>query len=545
MSKQILNILLKWVKASGYAIDETKMETLFLSHPDIGDIVSITDTLNDLNIENSVAEIPKESITQLKEPFIASVKNNNQNGFVLAHLKSNEEIIVDTGNNKPITVSVKEFTDRWNGLIIVIDKIKVENFKVNVAKIIPFILLFTCFGFFFLLNIANLDIFSCSHFFLSIIGTAISSLIITQELGFKSSFVSKVCKLHTTTSCTTVFASKTGKINQNIGLSDLSILYFFSQVIFGFASGSIHANSNSLIFTISLLCIPITIYSIYTQKFIIKKWCPLCLCIVATLWLQAINASIYFVKARALFSINLAPALAYLITVLITICVWFLVKPLLVNAAKFKTANIDALSFRRNYHLFIPFYANQEIYEIEISGLKDFSVGNTNAPIKIIAILSPDCPICSYTNEVLNRLIEKYPNDICNSYRILANPYQLENIKTKAAVYLLSQFLLNYQPADTLTKWYSKSTSEQLPKNFTISEKHNTELSILRVYEQWCKQNDILYTPAIFINGKLFPIYYDKADIKYFIDEIINHELRSSILDAHAASTTTVLVDNT
>ena len=88
MSKQILNILLKWVKASGYAIDETKMETLFLSHPDIGDIVSITDTLNDLNIENSVAEIPKESITQLKEPFIASVKNNNQNGFVLAHLKS-------------------------------------------------------------------------------------------------------------------------------------------------------------------------------------------------------------------------------------------------------------------------------------------------------------------------------------------------------------------------------------------------------------------------------------------------------------------------
>jgi hypothetical protein len=545
MSKQILNILLKWVKASGYAIDETKMETLFLSHPDNGDIVSITDTLNDLNIENTVAEIPKDSITQLIDPFIASVRNNNQNGFVLAHVVSNEKIIVDTGNDKPITVSRKEFTDRWNGLIIVIDKIKVQNFKVNVAKIIPFILLFTGFGLFILVNISNLNIFSCFHFLLSTIGILISSFIIIQEFGFKSTFVSKVCNLNTTTSCTTVFASKTGKINQNIGLSDLCILYFFSQVIFGVASGSIHANSYSLVFTVSLICLPITTYSIYAQKFIIKTWCPLCLGIVATLWLQTFVAVIYFIKTASLFSLNLAPALAYSFTVLITICIWFLVKPLLVNAAKFKTVNIDALSFRRNYHLFIPFYTNQEEHDMEISGLKDFSVGNSNAPIKIMAILSPDCPICSYTNEVLNRLIKKYPNDICISYRILANPYQSENTKTQSAVYLLSQFLFHKQPNDTLTKWYSKSIVEQLPNNFTISEKHNTELSILRVYEQWCKQNGILYTPAIFINGKLFPVYYDKADIKYFIDEIRNYEIGSSSLDAQTASITTVLVDNT
>ena len=498
-----------------------------------------------MNIENSVAEIPIESITQLKDPFIGSVRNNNQNGYVLAHVVSNKKIIVDTGNDKPITVALKEFTDRWNGVIIVIDKIKAQNFKVNSTKPIPFILLFIVFGLFLLVNISNLTIFSCSHFLLSIVGFIISNFIIIQEFGFKSSFVSKVCNLNATTSCSTVFASKTGKINQNIGLSDLCILYFFGQLVFGFVSGSIGANSYSLVFTVSLLCLPITIYSIYTQKFIVKKWCPLCLGIVAVLWLQAFVAAIYFIKTASPFSINIIPALAYFFTVLITICIWFLVKSLLINAAKFKKVNIDALSFRRNYNLFIPFYANQEVHDMEISGLKEFSVGNSNAPIKIMAILSPDCSICSYTNEVLNRLIKKNPNDICIYYRLLANPNQLENDKTKAAVYLLSQFLLNYQPADTLTKWYSKSSSEQLPKNFTISEKHNTELSILRVYEQWCKQNGILYTPAVFINGKLFPIYYDKADIQYFINEIINYELKSSILDEHAASTTTVLVDNT
>jgi uncharacterized membrane protein len=545
MSKQLLNILLKWVKVSGYTADETKVETLFFSHPDMGDIVSITDTLNDLGIENTVAEIPKESIAQLKDPFIASVKSNNQNGFVLAHLKSNEEITVDTGNNKSITVSLKEFTDRWNGVIIVIDKIKAKYLKVAITKLIPFTLFIICFGFFIFLNIGSLDVFNCSHFFLSIIGTAISSFIIIQELGFKSSFVNKVCNLNATTSCSIVFASKPGKINQNLGLSDLCVAYFFSQILYWLILGSIRSNNHNLLFLISLFSLPITFYSIYAQKFIIKKWCPLCLGIVTVLWLQAFIAGIFFIKNTPPFNINLPQLFGYFFTVLLAICIWFLAKPILINAAKFKASNIDALSFRRNYHLFIPFYANQKVHDMEISGLKDFSVGNSNATIKIVVVLSPDCPICSYTNEVLNRLVDKYPSDICINYRLLANPYQSENIKTKSTVYLLTQFLLHNQPVDTLTKWYSKTVEEQLPNNFTISEKHNTELSILRVYEQWCKHNNILYTPAIFINGKLFPNYYDNADIKYFIDEIINYELGCINHDAQAASSTTVLVDNT
>jgi uncharacterized membrane protein len=545
MSKQILNILLKWVKESGYSVDETKFETLFLSHPDVTDIISITDTLNDFNIENTVAEIPKESVKQLKDPFIASVRNNNQNGFVLAYLLNPEKIIVDTGNNKPITVSVKEFTERWNGLIIVIDKINNKNFKLHLNNLLSFLLIFSCLALFLFVNINNLDVFSCFHFVMSIIGITISIFIIINELGFKSSLVNKVCNLNAETSCTTVLASKTGKLNQNIGLSDLCILYFSIQVLYWLLLHTTHSTNYTLVLSISLLCLPITIYSIYTQKFIIKKWCPLCLGVVSVLWLQAFIAIIYFINSILPNSINLIHSLSYLFICLFTISVWFLVKPLLVKAAKYKSSNIDALSFRRNYHLFMPFYANQKTNDTEIAGLKDFSVGNLNAPVKIMAVLSPDCPICSYTNEVLNRLLKKYTNTICISYRLLANPNKLGNTKTKAAIYLLNHFLIDNSPTDTLTKWYSNAVGKQLPNNFTISEKYNTEISILNVFEQWCRYNSVSYTPAIFINGKLFPIYYDKADIKYFIEEIINYELENSKPDAASASSTTVLVDNT
>lgn len=545
MKHQTLNILLKWLTKAGHSVDRKDFETVFLSHPDSDTLISITDTLTDFKIENTAAEIPKESLKQLIDPFIAEVKNKNHNTFILANLVDNEKVMVDTGSNKPVSVSVKEFLDRWTGVVIVVDKAKGINIKLNFTQLLPFLLLVFSVGLFLCLNIANLNIFSFFHFTLSIIGISISIFILAQELGFKSPLLNKVCNINTATSCNTVLSSKFSKIYKNVGLSDICVLYFIVQALFGLISNSLSPASNHLLFAISLLGLPITLYSIYLQKFIVQKWCPLCLGITGVLWLQFFIALTYFFNYNRGFNLDINLSIAYLCTLLIVVIVWMLFKPLLVNASKYKNVNIDALSFRRNHHLFIPFYANQKTFDTEISGLKDFSVGNTKAQIKVTAILSPDCPICSYTNQVLNSLQKKYPSDIYISYRLLANTNQLENIKTKAAVYLLSCFATNEDPADTLTNWYSKSIEEQLPKNFIIYDENDTELSTLKLYNQWCLNNGINYTPAIFINGKLFPDYYDKADIKYFIEEIINYELQNNATDAINASTKTVLVDNT
>jgi uncharacterized membrane protein len=546
MHNQVLNILLKWLDNNGYKIDTNKFETLFLSHPDSGDIVSITDTLNDFNIENTVAEIPKESITELKDPFIAFVKNNNQNIFVLAHLLNNEIIIIDTGNKKSIEVTIKEFSERWNGLVIVIDK-KPILFELSKTNRLICVLTLAVLGLFLCLNSNSLNIFSVFHFGLSVIGITLSIFIITHELGIKSSIVDKVCNLNTITNCSAVLSSQTGKIYKSIGLNDLGIVYFVVQILMWIILSIIDQNGFNSIFTISLLALPITLYSIYVQKSIIKKWCPLCLGIICVLWLQGILALSHFFAHNSIsFNIGLKIPITFFLTTVIVSIVWALLKPLLQNATKHKNLHINELSFRRNYRLFMPFYKNQQIHKMQIAGLEDFSIGNINTPVTITAILSLDCPICNYTNDVLNRLCKKYPNDIKIGYRLLSNPNKIEDIKTKAAVYLLSLFNEYNKPNDTLTKWYNKRINEQLYSGITITEKQNSEIGILNKYEHWCMQNGISYTPAIFINGKLFPNFYDKADLKYFMEEIIQYEVavRSST-DAAVASPTMVLVDNT
>jgi uncharacterized membrane protein len=544
MSKQLLNILQKWVKVSGYHVNETNMETLFLSHPDIGGIVSITDTLNDFDIENTVAEIPKESLTQLKDPFIASVKNNSENTFVLAHIVNNEKVKVDTGNNKAIIVTTNEFVNKWNGVVIVIDKSNRKKYRLNKNTLVLAILLLSVLALFICQNLNAFSYAAILHFSLSLIGITISILIIIHEFGFKSNVASKVCNLNATTSCVAVLNSKTGKFYKNIGLSDLGIIYFFTQALYWITTNPSTSYKYFPIYIVSLCSLPITLYSLYLQKFIIKKWCPLCLGIVSVLWLQGSITVNYFLN-NSLLQLPAQTTIAFLLNVLITSILWIVLKPLLQNAAKYKTSNIDALSFRRNYHLFMPYYASQPTYNIEIQGLQDFGIGNDKAPVNITVILSPDCPICSYTNEILNRLIKKYPTEIYINYRLLANTKQIDNPKTKAAIYLLSEFLKQKKPNAILTEWYSKTLLDQLPITYTISEKHNIELSILQVYEQWSINYGIVYTPALFINGKLFPNFYDKVDIKYFIEEIIEYEREGKVYDAKSASTTSVLVDNT
>ena len=48
------------------------------------------------------------------------------------------------------------------------------------------------------------------------------------------------------------------------------------------------------------------------------------------------------------------------------------------------------------------------------------------------------------------------------------------------------------------------------------------------VYENinnWCINNNYNYTPAIFINGYEYPEQYDRENLVYFIDDILDDTL--------------------
>ena len=83
--------------------------------------------------------------------------------------------------------------------------------------------------------------------------------------------------------CDAVLTSKGAELLKGYKLSDFSLLYF---IILSFLT-FVQIQNPNISFIISVIALPITIYSIYYQYFILKKWCLLCLTIVGVLWIQS------------------------------------------------------------------------------------------------------------------------------------------------------------------------------------------------------------------------------------------------------------------
>ena len=68
----------------------------------------------------------------------------------------------------------------------------------------------------------------------------------------------------------------------------------------------------------------------------------------------------------------------------------------------------------------------------------------------------------------------------------------------------------------SLDKWLEKWKVDVTDENFIELEKE----------KEWCNANNINFTPEILINGRAFPKEYDRTDLQYFIDDIIEEELQ-------------------
>ena len=135
------------------------------------------------------------------------------------------------------------------------------------------------------------NLFQSVHFVLSIIGLAISILIIKHELGHTSRIINQLCDGKESTSCDDVLDSKGASVLNFFKLSDIGIVYFLGLTLSWIANLFLGLDS-AVIEVVSLIAMPITFYSIYYQYAVVKKWCPLCLAVVIILWCQ--SGSLFF-----------------------------------------------------------------------------------------------------------------------------------------------------------------------------------------------------------------------------------------------------------
>ncbi|WP_395058067.1 vitamin K epoxide reductase family protein [Flavobacterium sp.] len=517
----MINIVKTYLALSQFSDQKDNFEDLFLSHPNYPSVFAITDSLDILSIDNLAIKVPKEQFVQLPEFFLAVY---NQNLVLVT--KTNKSITIETEEGKQQKLSFNEFLTGWNDIIVVIEPnsntiIKKQEINTKwlsyTLPVIALIILSATFN--------NYNFNAAVLLSTSIIGLLISIFIVQEKFGIKNEIASKFCNINSNTSCDSVIKSKKSEINKWVGFSDLPLLFFSISILSIIMQPE---EASNIIGFLSLTATPLILYSVWLQKFQLKKWCVLCLVVSVVIVLQSLVFGFTTTSFSNFIAINF---FGFLFSGILLTTIWLFVKPIFEDKIKAEKDVTQLKKFKRNYEIFSSLSKDISVLN-GFDKLEGLQFGNKTASIQLTIIISPSCGHCHKAFEDGFNLVTKFPEKVLLNVLFNINPENNDNPYKAVVENLLS--ISNINPENTesaISDWHIKKmdleTWLKKWKMNTVDMKVNHQ-----IHQQynWCLENEFNYTPVKIINNKLFPNEYEISELKYFLNEFSQEKEENYIL---------------
>jgi len=525
-------VLKRLLKENKISIDEKELEFQFVSHPSYPSLHSLTGVLDHFKVSNLAIEIPKtdESISVLPQTFIAHIKKEEEY-FALVYL-IDDNFIIQYNKNEKETVSKEEFFNIWSGIIVAIENEGHENVVKSrhpvFKKALLILSMLSLVGLFFS---DTPTLFQSLQFLFSLIGIVVCVLIVQHETGLQSAILDKFCTGNSDkTSCDDVLNSKGATLFFNIKLSLIGLTYFTATCMAWFFLSFFSSPNYNALIGLSALAVPFTLFSIYYQVFKVKKWCPLCLSVVFTLWAQAVL--LIFPEVNLLniaFDIDSNTLIATCF--LVCTSIFSFVLPKLEEEKELKEVKIEHHRFKHNYNIFESLlFKNPAVNTgIDIPLEIVFNKQLNHTAVNIIVITNPLCGHCADAHNLVEQLLTRNIPMLEICIRFNVNVKDINAIDTKIAMRLLE--IHNSQAKDesrkALHEVYSGMDREQWLANWGTCS-NSKYLDVLKEQSAWCSNNMINFTPEILLNGKSFPMEFQRSDLMFFIDEYMENELEKT-----------------
>lgn len=390
----------------------------------------ISDALDSLNIENSVYNLPEEYLSELEYPYIMVLPQRKETFFIITNDSEKKKALPD-----------------WEGVVLAAKKTdKTPKYKYvwlrNVGEwFTNHQIHITCFILFTgLIRNAFPDYMAICHIVISIIGLWISYMLFQKEynIGYKD----KYCKIGRFIDCEQVLESKGSHFFNIFKMSNLSFLFFSTQLILLFLD---HNEWQGYSFLLTLTGGIFTLYSVVFQIAIIRKVCLFCMSINLLVWLDTI---IFILNETAIsfqnpFSFIFSGCIAYLFVLLVAhylahfaqnaslarkasvlynrdLFDWLLSKERQIDSVDDKYADIGGVGNEDVITLFVhPSCKNcKKIYKY-ISELREKVI------VKVVSLASNDVGLLEYLKQ--NRIV-KTPTIIFNG-RVLPEIYSIDDLR--------------------------------------------------------------------------------------------------------------------
>ena len=530
----ILYALDQLLKNSGIAYDSKELALQIQGHPSFPSLRAITGVLDHFNIDHVPARIPKDksALVQLPNQFIAQYEQE----FHYVELK-NEQVRLYTSTGKK-RLSYDEFLEGFDGVVVVLDH---ENSvtaqrKVKPSRVLMALALLLLGASLFLSDIA---IAEGLFLLLALAGTVFSFSILKQEQGQPTLLTNTFCPSgHSKIDCEAVTQSDSLRFFKQYSLSDLAMAYFSATSVI--AITSILTGQSLLVLAYSgYLVLPVTLYSIYYQQAVVKKWCALCLGLVAVLWLQALTVTF-------LSSWGTVPELQeFLYSGLImvaTAAAWTYIKPFIDDLGTLREEQAQYLRFRRDPELFSAYFYKEKPIDTSLGIDGELQFGNPAARLSLVVATSPQCSHCQPVHELIEKALQQFGKELSITLRFNIDVRNEESPLVQQCARLLELYHTAGKETGmaALQDAYSDMPIEQWMDLWGSVMDPKAYYSTLMAQKKWCLQNAVNFTPHLLINGRAYPKMYQRSDLLFFIEELLDQSQLESLSPDGMGQETTV-----
>lgn len=510
------NVFTRFLQALDVPHTSVYSNRYYREHPYKNNLYGLSRMLSYYGVDNLALQLERNEseLLELEAPFIAFANNE----FVLVE-KLSSTYVVYCWRGKLIRLTVDDFLKTWSGIVLLAEKterskepeygenLKAEWFGKGERIAFLMVLLSLLFVSFFMDRQLSLVYLALSSVF-NLAGLYVSWMLLLKQIGMQTDIGDRVCSLFKKSSCNDVLNSPASKLFGVIGLSEIGMSYFISNLLILHCASPLYG----YYVLVSAMALPFTVWSFCYQKFKIHIWCPLCLAVLGILWINFLMNVLYEIPVVNVTGGHLL--LAGCIYLLPLLAVDILCRVFYRNSTM-EDAQYKLNGLKANKDVFNALLQKNEKYPVD-KFVSSVCWGNKEARDTITVITNPHCDPCAALHRKLERFLEKGGDKFCIQYVFTSFNEQL-SISAKFLIYSY----LKYEEATFLTIldcWYKEGKYRKEPffQEYGFESDQRTDEEYARHYD-FVMKNKIRSTPTILFNGYKKPDEYMLEDLLHIV----------------------------
>lgn len=507
LSESISKFLIK----NNVSFDREQFSFELRSHPDFPQLISIIDTLDYFNIDHELYEASIDEIDNSVTSFITLLDSDQRS----------TEINVVEKKKDIFYISKKKFTkeelqNRWKNIVLLVDKPSDLKMAFNAKQ--KTLLSFFVYAAVVVFS-ANFKVIPIVFTMFPLAGLLFCVTALKDIFSISPKLTKKVCEFNKSSGCESVIGSKKWRIFQVIDFSDLGFTFFLAQIIsfllFGITD---HLSSYfSLQLTLVSISAPVVLASLYYQKQVEKKWCPICLSIIAIVIIEFLF--LWFLTDTE-YVLNYQWVIFFGIIFSMIMFGWKYYRSAKEKNNILVAESISTKAVLRSYSTFKNLLISGPMLINQSESITFYRDPKKNT---ITMITDPYCDHCRQTHQTIDKVFEGY-HDYFNWNTVFNVEVDDEPYLDKRVYRLITSLQLNESQetaSQAVSEWFKSEDEEQWIEKYNHENDTRTTDDHLMNQFNWMQSIQLNYTPVILINGYQLPAVYKAEDLRFFIEYLI------------------------